>query len=272
VTARAGLLRAADKGVLFLDEIGELGLDEQAMLLRALEEGRFLPVGSDREASSGFQLIAGTNKDLRSGVATGRFREDLLARIDLWTFCLPRLAERTEDIEPNLDFELERWEARHGKRVTFNREARRRFLDFAMSKAAKWPGNFRDFNAALERMATLCDGGRIGVDVVDEEIERLTTVWNSASGSPNADIVSVHLPAAKVAALDRFDRVQLEDVLGVCQASRSLSDAGRTLFGNSIAKRTSSNDADRLRKYLLRFGIDGAAITGSSRSRARNRG
>src|SRR6202522_3987557 len=102
---RPGLLRAAHGGVLFLDEIGELGLDEQAMLLRALEEKTFLPLGSDRESSSDFQLIAGTNRDLPGAVREGRFREDLLARINLWTFSLPGLRARPEDIEPNLDFE-----------------------------------------------------------------------------------------------------------------------------------------------------------------------
>src|SRR5205814_8537630 len=86
LTPRPGLLRAADGGILFLDEIGELGVDEQAMLLRALEEKVFMPLGSDKEASSNFQLIAGTNRDLARAVATGTFREDLFARIDLWTF------------------------------------------------------------------------------------------------------------------------------------------------------------------------------------------
>ena len=88
-TAREGLLRAAHEGMLFLDEIGELGCDEQAMLLRAIEEKKFLPVGADKEASSDFQLIAGTNRELTRAVEEGRFREDLLARINLWTFCLP---------------------------------------------------------------------------------------------------------------------------------------------------------------------------------------
>src|SRR5689334_18338051 len=104
---RSGLLRAADGGILFLDEIGELGLDEQAMLLRAVEERRFLPVGSDAEVESDFQLIAGTNRSLAEECRRGRFRADLLARIDLWTFQLPGLAERREDVEPNLLYELE---------------------------------------------------------------------------------------------------------------------------------------------------------------------
>jgi len=78
---RPGLLRTAEGGMLFLDEVGELGPDEQAMLLRAVEEKRFLPLGSDKEVRSEFQLIAGRNRDLQLDVAEGRFREDLLARI-----------------------------------------------------------------------------------------------------------------------------------------------------------------------------------------------
>src|SRR5215475_2649813 len=145
---RAGLLRAADRGVLFLDEIGSLGVDEQAMLLRALEEKVFFPLGGRREVKSDFQLVAGTNSDLSVAVSEGRFREDLLARINLWTFRLPGLRQRIEDIEPNLQYELEQYAAREGKRITFSREARARFLRFAASQEASWTGNFRDLNGA----------------------------------------------------------------------------------------------------------------------------
>ena len=78
--------------MLFLDEIGELGNDEQAMLLRALEEKTFLPLGSDREAHSDFQLIAGTNRDLLSAVREGRFREDFLASNQFVDFYVARIA------------------------------------------------------------------------------------------------------------------------------------------------------------------------------------
>src|SRR6202023_3405224 len=144
---RPGLLRAWYKGVLFLDEVGELGLDEQAMLLRALEEKMFLPLGSDRESHSDFQLIAGTNRDLLSAVREGRFREDLLCRINLWTFTLPGLRLRPEDIEPNLQFELDQFAHRTSHRVTLSKEARQAFLDSALASSAKWTGNFRDLNA-----------------------------------------------------------------------------------------------------------------------------
>jgi len=253
---RAGLLRSADGGLLFLDEIGELGLDEQAMLLQAVEEKRFLPVGADRDVHSDFQLIGGTNRDLARAVAQGSFREDLLARINLWTFRLPALSERPEDIEPNLDFELERWEERHGRRVTFNREARQRFLEFATSKAARWPGNFRDFNAALVRMATLAPAGRVNAEVVEGEIARLERAWTPAAAGDEGQQALVELLGAdRVAALDRFDRVQLADVVAACRAARSLSEAGRELFAASLAAKRSTNDADRLRKYLARFDL-----------------
>ena len=261
VQARPGLLRAADRGVLFLDEIGELGVDEQAMLLRALEEKAFFPVGSDREVRSDFQLIAGTNRDLALAVAAGRFRDDLLARINLWTFRLPGLRERVEDLEPNLDYELDQWAARHGTRVTFNKEARAAFLRFAGSGAARWSANFRDFNAAITRMATLAPGGRVTVDVVQDEIARLMSHWASGSTDPADERLRRVLPTERIAELDHFDRVQLAEVLRVCASAASLSDAGRTLFSASRQRRTTANDADRLRKYLARFGLTWPMLT-----------
>ncbi len=245
---RTGLLRKADRGLIFLDEIGELGRDEQAMLLTAIEEKRFYPLGADKQVSSDFQLIAGTNRDLVADVRSGRFREDLLARISLWTFRIPALRERPEDVAPNLEYELERLGAELGRRVSFAKPARDAFVRYA--EAAPWRANFRDFNAALRRMATLADGGRIDQATVAAEIARLGET--SAAGTD--DLVTVL--GDRAAQLDRFDRVQLADVVAVVRASPSLSAAGRTLFASSLAERTTKNDADRLRKYLARFGLD----------------
>jgi transcriptional regulatory protein RtcR len=262
VEARAGMLRRADKGVLFLDEIGELGLDEQAMLLRAIEDKTFFPVGSDKEAHSEFQLIGGTNRDLAQRVAAGAFREDLLARINLWTFRLPGLHDRPEDIEPNLLFELERVGDALKQRLTMSKEASQRYLAFARSPAARWTGNFRDFGASVRRMATLCEGGRIGVSDVDDEIERLLAQWRPplADATAGSDLLDRLLGQDRLAEIDRFDRVQLEEVVRTCREARSLSEAGRLLFAASRAARSTTNDADRLRKYLGRFGLTLPAI------------
>jgi transcriptional regulatory protein RtcR len=256
---RAGLLRAADGGLLFLDEIGELGLDEQAMLLRALEEKRFLPVGSDREVRSDFQLIGGTNRDLWRAVHTGSFREDLLARINLWTFELPALRDRTEDIEPNVRYELDQFAKRRGASVTFNKEARDRFLRFATSSDAHWSGNFRDLNAAITRMATLAQGGRITSELVAEEVTRLTRAWKSpthATEHSREDVLRSVFTTEQLAAIDLFDQLQLAEVITICRRCRTLSEAGRKLFHASRESKKMTNDADRLRKYLARFGLD----------------
>ncbi len=260
---RPGLLRAADGGVLFLDEIGELGIDEQAMLLRALEEKRFLPVGSDEEASSSFQLIAGTNRNLAAAVAEGRFRDDLLARINLWTFELPPLRERPEDIEPNLRYELEKFAKATGSKAAFNKEALTRFLRFATSSDARWSGNFRDLNGAVIRMGTLAVGGRITLPIVEDEIQRLQRAWSAPTAQePQLDLTAFLTPD-EIEQIDPFDRVQLAEVLRVCCSARSLSDAGRKLFSASRKARSTSNDADRLRKYLARFKMDWHRVRGS---------
>ena len=251
---RSGLLRAADEGLLFLDEIGELGLDEQAMLLRAIEEKRFLPLGADTEVTSNFQLMAGTNRDLVSRVREGSFREDLLARINLWTFALPALRDRREDIEPNLDFELARFSERQGRVTRFSAEAREEYLRFAASERARWPGNFRDLSASVTRMATLAPAGRITLEVVQAELVRLDPVATPIEHGESEDILRRVLgPGAD--AIDRFDRVQLAEVLRVCAGARSLSEAGRELFSESRKQKRSANDTDRLRKYLARFGL-----------------
>lgn len=257
VKDRPGLLRAADEGLLFLDEIGELGLDEQAMLLRALEEKRFLPFGGDREVSSNFQLIAGTNRDLQLAVREGRFREDLLARTNLWTFHLPGLRQRPEDIEPNLDYELEQFANKSSQRVTMSKEVREAFLKFAQSPAAKWTANFRDLNACITRMATLSPGGRITAPVLDGEMERLKGGWTTpmADDDHGAILAEVLSDKAKEK-LDLFDQAQLAFVIRVCRESATLSDAGRKLFAATRENRKTANDADRLRKYLARFDLD----------------
>jgi transcriptional regulatory protein RtcR len=265
---RPGLLRAADGGVLFLDEIGELGSDEQAALLRAIEDKQFLPLGADREVRSDFQLIAGTNADLPAAVRRGRFREDLLARINLWTFRLPGLRERPEDIEPNLDHELANCDAVTGVRISMSQEARARFLAFATSAEAAWAGNFRDFNGALVRMATIAPGGRISPEVVQEEIQRLRATWRDALGSESTgDLLEAVLAPETLDAVDPFERVQLAEVVRVCRASRTLSEAGRRLFAASRTRKAAPNDADRLRKYLARFGLEWKVLRETPRIR-----
>ncbi|MGD9917402.1 MAG: RNA repair transcriptional activator RtcR [Paenirhodobacter sp.] len=258
---RSGLLHEAGGGVLFLDEVDALGLDEQAALLQAIETGRYYPLGSDHEVTSRFQVIAGTGRDPVQLVAEGRFRPDLLARLNIWTFALPPLRARREDIEANLHHELARAERELGLRVGFNTDAQGMFLRFAADPATPWPGNFRDFAGSVRRLCTLAPRGRITRAMVAEEIEGLRRLWRGMAPDADAGLLA-DLLGAQAEEVDPFDRVQLAEVIRVCRSAPSLSAAGRQLFAVSRAQRSSVNDADRLRKYLQRFGLDWAAVAG----------
>ena len=262
VSDRPGLLKTADKGIVFLDEIGELGLDEQVMLLRSIEEKKFFSVGADKESESDFQLICGTNRNLQQRVKEGLFREDLLSRINLWTFELPGLRNRPEDIEPNVDYELNRYAERTGDVVRFNKETRDAFLNFATSAEAKWEANFRDLNGAIIRLCTLALGGRISMEILNEEIKRLKSLWDKEKFNGSDYIAEKYKGLIDFKKLDLFDSVQLKGVLKVCNESKNLSDAGRKLFALSRLEKASSNDSDRLKKYLSKFNLNWEMISG----------
>lgn len=249
---RAGLLMAADKGMLFLDEIGELGLDEQAMLLRAVEEKVFLPLGADTESCSSFQLICGTNRDLKKEVKEGRFRADLLERINLWAFRLPGLADRREDIQPNIAYELERFYQKNGHRITFNAEAFKIFMEYALDNDTRWEGNFRELNSIIVRLGTLAPSGRIDKVTVRDEIERCRENCKRECAD---DASEVQLPADFETRYDPFDIAQLKYTIKICQNSKNISEAGRKLFAVSRTQRKTVNDTDRLTKYLAKFNL-----------------
>ena len=287
-TGRDGLLKSADGGLLFLDEIGELGLDEQAMLLTALEEQRFYPLGSDTPISVSFQLMAGTNKDLRQAVANGEFRADLFARLNTWTFFLPSLKDRLEDLPANIDYELARLGSEQQQHYRFTPEARQLYEAFAISADATWQGNFRDLTASMIRLTTLAESKVIRNDDVQAEIDRLTHLWelpdslsgsnsliNDNKGNKNSpsdnnpdtsldsetveqgshNILRRYLDEEILTTIDPFDVVQLAYVIEVCINHKNQAAAGRYLYANSRDKLKSPNDSDRLRKYLMKFGL-----------------
>ncbi|MCK5725560.1 MAG: RNA repair transcriptional activator RtcR [Thiotrichaceae bacterium] len=259
-TGRTGLLLEADQGLLFLDEIGELGQDEQAMLLRAIEDKTFLPFGSDKESHSDFQLIAGTNRNLFEQVQKGLFREDLLARINLWTYEMPSLKQRIEDLKPNIDHELELYTQKAGYKVHFNKVAKEQYLDFSYSEQALWQANFRDLNSSIVRMATLASGGRITEAIVKAEIQRLMRDWQIYQQPTVQDktlaIVESCLGEDGAKAIDLFEQVQLAEVIRICRESKSMAVAGRKLFTISRISKAKNNDSHRVRQYLQKYGLE----------------
>lgn len=260
VDKRSGLLLSAHKGVLFLDEIAELGPGEQAMLLHALEEKEFLPYGADKHKKSDFQLIAGTNANLYELVEQKLFREDLLARLEHWKFVLPGLKSRREDIEPNIDFELQQLTSRRKQAVSFTPKAKSKFIEFAVSPAAAWKRNFRDLSRAIDRMATLSPNGRITVEIVEREILELQKSWVEPSSIQPKKLAEKLLTEEQLNAIDDFKLIQLEAVLAVCCKCRTIAEAARLLFPKSMAVKKSKNDSDRLSKYLLKYEIEWSRI------------
>ncbi|MGO2364475.1 MAG: sigma 54-interacting transcriptional regulator, partial [Psychrobacter sp.] len=225
-----------------------------------------------------FQLMAGTNKDLRQAVANGEFRADLFARLNTWTFFLPSLKDRLEDLPANIDYELARLGSEQQQQYRFTSEARQLYESFAMSKNATWQGNFRDLTASMIRLTTLAESKVIRNDDVQAEIERLTHLWelpdslngsnrlgSDSKGNTTLDsetieqgshnILRKYLDEDMLITIDPFDAVQLAYVIEICINHKNQAAAGRYLYANSRDKLKSPNDSDRLRKYLLKFGL-----------------
>ncbi len=154
----AGLFREADGGTLLLDEIGELPLNLQVKLLRALQERKVRPVGATAEISVDVRVIAATNRDVEKDVAEGRFRQDLYYRLNIIRIEVPPLRSRTEDIPVLLDHFVHRFVDEHGKPVRgLSQEAMRAVLGHS------FPGNVRELENAIERAVTLCAGPLIAL-------------------------------------------------------------------------------------------------------------
>src|SRR5438477_7461062 len=147
-----GKFELASNGTLFLDEIGDLRLDLQAKLLRAIQEGEIERVGGTKPIKTEFRLIAATNVDLEKAVKDGRFREDLYYRINVIPIKMPPLRERAEDIPHLAEFFLRRYNARFRKQVQGITESTMTLL-----KKYWWPGNIRELENLIERLVAVSD-------------------------------------------------------------------------------------------------------------------
>ena len=156
VAAKAGQIERAARGVLFLDEVGEMSLSAQAKLLRVLQEKEYQRLGGTRVLPAEVRVVAATNRDLRTAVESGSFREDLSYRLHVFEIRLPPLRARREDILPLAESFLTEIARAFGRPPAgVSREARERLLQY------HWPGNVRELRNALERAAILCEGGVI---------------------------------------------------------------------------------------------------------------
>ena len=152
-----GKFQEANGGTLFLDEVGELPLDIQVKLLRAIQEGEIDPVGAKRPVKLDIRLISATNRDLEADVRAGRFREDLYYRLNVLPVTVPPLRERRADIAGLVDRFLARFAAEEGRSQPLR--AGRDALE--MLGAFDWPGNIRQLENAIFRAVVLADGNAI---------------------------------------------------------------------------------------------------------------
>ena len=176
MTARAGWFEQADRGTIFLDEIGELPLQMQAKLLRTLQEGSIVRLGGKRETKVDVRLVAATNRDLASEVERGLFRRDLYYRLNVIPIHLPSLAERREDIRPIALHFLNRTNQANQRNVHLSHEA----LDAL--EAHPWPGNIRELANVIERIVLLANGTVIS----SAEARRFLPAATAVSPAPPA--------------------------------------------------------------------------------------
>lgn len=147
---KKGMFAMADHGTLFLDEVGNLGMEVQMLLLRALQEKRYRPVGGKGEVKADIRLVAATNENLERAITEGRFREDLFHRLNEFPLYVPLLAECPEDIIPLAEFMLDTANRELGKDVKgFDRNTQQ------ILKAYPWPGNIRELKGVVKRAALL---------------------------------------------------------------------------------------------------------------------
>ncbi len=165
VATKEGRIVYADGGTLFLDEVGDMPLDTQAKLLRVLETREVVPVGGNAARKVDVRLVAATNRDLAERVAEGRFREDLLFRLQVITVQLPALRERQGDLPLLIDHYVQHFAREHGRTVRgISPEARAALMRYP------WPGNVRELRNALENMVLLARGDVLEVADVPPQV------------------------------------------------------------------------------------------------------
>jgi two-component system response regulator HydG len=163
---RKGYFEQANGGTLFLDEIGDVPLATQVKLLRAIETGEIVRVGSNDPIKVNVRILSATNRDLGEAIAAGKFRQDLYHRIKVVSLRLPPLRQRREDIPLLIEHFLKEFSDAHGKRVTgITPAARKALMTYA------WPGNVRELRNTIESMVVMDLDGVLDVDDLTEELQ-----------------------------------------------------------------------------------------------------
>jgi two-component system nitrogen regulation response regulator NtrX len=223
---RRGKLEVADKGTLFLDEVGDLSAEAQAKLLRAIETGEYQRVGGSRTLKVDVRVIAATNKDLQKEVQAGQFRDDLFYRLNVVPLRMPALRDRLDDLPELVTHFLRRHHDRTGAPIPIvTADA------MAALRQYRWPGNVRELGNICERMAIL----HAGLPITDREVKRMI---------PDLEVPTDPDERALHDRLDEFERELILQALN--DAQDNLADAARRL----------QTDRPNLYRRMRRLGID----------------
>ena len=220
---RKGWFEHANGGTLFLDEVGEIPLSTQVKLLRALESGEIVRVGTNEPIKVNVRLVSATNRDLNEAIEKGQFRQDLFHRLKVVSVKLPALRSRREDIPLLIDFFLKEFSASHGKAITSITPATRKAL-----AAYPWPGNVRELKNAIESMVVVDYDGILDVDDLTEDIQIVAPVrpevGPSAAGANLVGRTLVEVEKFYIAETLKLTKGNREE------ASRLLDIGERTLY------------------------------------------
>jgi len=205
---RKGLFAQAEGGTLLLDEIGEMPLAMQPKLLRALEEGKVRPVGSDRELSFDVRLVTATNRDLETAVEEGRFREDLFFRINVIQLDMPPLRSRGTDTLLLAQHYLELFAARAGKAVEgLSGAVAEKLLNYS------WPGNVRELRNVVERAVALTRFNKLAVEDLPEKVREYRSSQVFIGGDDPSELVP----------LEEVERRYIDHVLRAVDGNKTVA-------------------------------------------------
>src|SRR6184192_3835169 len=167
ISTKRGLFEVADQGTIFFDEIGTIGVETQAKLLRVIQEREFMRLGGTETIKVDVRILAATNADLRKLVQENKFREDLYYRLNVIALPLPPLRERKEDVAPLAEHFLRKYSHENGREgLRFSPDAMKMLMDY------DWPGNVRELENAVERAVVLSSGPALGQDLLPEQFSQ----------------------------------------------------------------------------------------------------
>ena len=206
---RVGRFEMANKGTIFLDEIGEMAFDLQAKLLRILETGEFIKIGDTKPTKVDVRIIAATNRDLEKEIEQGHFREDLFYRLSVFQIHLPALRERVEDIPLHIKAFVSAFSSKMGKNI---RTISPEYID-ALKKRA-WKGNVRELRNAIERSLIIADGDTLTLDALPLNMQTSSAAsTESYSGFDLSGVEKMHIQ--KVLKYTKGNKTETSRLLGI---------------------------------------------------------